>query len=520
MPLARWWIEGTLTTVSPLHIGDGSVTTRADLINPKTDKLAEINAVAVVPGGAAYLPGSTIKGCLRAWLEDRGFHRRLIDCVFGPRPAENEPQRLGGKADFHDAFFAEDGETRQRQRWWDATRKGCVAPGVSIDRVTRTALDERLFYYEYVPPKVSFDLRILLRDVELGDGEVALVLAALESCGKEDGVRMGAATNEGWGVLNWRRTALMRADKVSEWLVCDATTPWTKVSEAEAARIERLAADQKAAARNGDRLSLTVRLTFDSHFLVNDPSQCKSDQERDPDRADHAPVLEDGEISAPASSIRGVLRSQAERILRTMAQAGAPVQAPGRDAAGDLKAVEGLAEAKTLPLYGKLFGAAGWRSPLRFRGFRPADRVPGARGFEFQQEFVAIDRFTGGGEEGKKFNAKSRYQPVLDGKIEMDLAAFERSELGPEAFGLLALTLRDLMEGDVVVGFGGAKGYGSCRASIIGAELSGAAAARLLGEQTANAVGQWEAGQPMPAPVQEYLTVAVRRLQLPRGGGR
>ena len=175
MPFTRWRIEGTLTTEAPLHVGDGSTTTRAALKNEKARKLAEINSVAAVPGGAAYLPGSTIKGCLRSWLDERGFDRGLIDAVFGPRPAEDEAQPVGGKADFHDAFFAADGEAGTRHRWWDATRKTCVTPGVAIDRVTGTALDERLFYYEHVPKKVSFDVTIALRDVEESAREIALV---------------------------------------------------------------------------------------------------------------------------------------------------------------------------------------------------------------------------------------------------------------------------------------------------------------------------------------------------------
>ncbi len=75
---------------------------------------------------------------------------------------------------------------------------------------------------------------------------------------------------------------------------------------------------------------------------------------------------------------------------------------------------------------------------------------------------MAIDRFTGGAAPGLKFDADYADRPRLTGKIRVDLDRIE-----PWALGLLALTFRDLIEGDITFGFGASKGYGICQATII-----------------------------------------------------
>jgi hypothetical protein len=68
-------------------------------------------------------------------------------------------------------------------------------------------------------------------------------------------------------------------------------------------------------------------------------------------------------------------------------------------------------------------------------------------------DFLAIDRFTGGGKGGAKFDALGLWQPGFSVRMQVE---------NPEAWelGWLALVLRDLAEGMFPVGFGGAKGFG------------------------------------------------------------
>jgi len=107
-----------------------------------------------------------------------------------------------------------------------------------------------------------------------------------------------------------------------------------------------------------------------------------------------------------------------------------------------------------------LFGAAGWPTKVHLTPFVADKPAKLAR-----QEFIAIDRFTGGGADGLKFDAGYVYQPVLHGVVTLHLGS--PSAPSPEWFvGLIALVLRDLVEGDLTFGYGAAKGYGACTATL------------------------------------------------------
>jgi hypothetical protein len=68
-------------------------------------------------------------------------------------------------------------------------------------------------------------------------------------------------------------------------------------------------------------------------------------------------------------------------------------------------------------------------------------------------DFLAIDRFTGGGAEGLKFDALALWKPAFTLRLHLDNPE-------PWELGWLALVLRDLAEGWLRVGFGAAKGFG------------------------------------------------------------
>ena len=75
---------------------------------------------------------------------------------------------------------------------------------------------------------------------------------------------------------------------------------------------------------------------------------------------------------------------------------------------------------------------------------------------EHHQEFVAIDRFTGGAADGAKFDAVLAGITTLAGTLTIDLARLKKVDDQFRSLGLLALVLRDLSEGDIVLGSGSA----------------------------------------------------------------
>jgi CRISPR-associated protein (TIGR03986 family) len=85
-----------------------------------------------------------------------------------------------------------------------------------------------------------------------------------------------------------------------------------------------------------------------------------------------------------------------------------------------------------------------------------------------RQDFVAIDRFTGGAADGAKFDACYADRPTLKSRLTLDLIGLE-----PPDIALLALGLRDVCEGKVTFGFGASKGYGEASGTIRTFKYSG-----------------------------------------------
>jgi len=468
MPFNRWLIEGTLTTRTALRIGNGDVTKRDGLINPKDNKKIEIGACATDIDERAYLPGSTLKGKLRAAAKE--LELSSTEELFGSEEPD-DPEAVGGKAEFHDAPSISFGELVNPSPYWCHVRRTDVLAGVTLNRQRLTASDERLFHLEFVPPGVTFEVKISGQKLE--DSEVDDLLRALEAFNDELApIALGSSTGDGWGRMDWRLTSLkrMRTDEIIAWVASDdpATGDAMLPEIPENEFHDFLVRSQTFAERcidPGPRVKLNLRLRMESHFLVNDPSRTKKTV--DDDLPNHAPLRTvNGRAVLPASSLRGAIRSQAERILRTIGGVKAACYPDGDGPRPACASVYHSSELSVLCPACQIFGAPGWRAPLELTDFTSTAGIEGSEGVETKQEFVAIDRFTGGGSKGAKFNAVSVYKPVLQGSLTLDLAALARTGAGKWAIGLLILTLRDLAEGDVRLGFGAAKGYGAVKAEI------------------------------------------------------
>ena len=90
-----------------------------------------------------------------------------------------------------------------------------------------------------------------------------------------------------------------------------------------------------------------------------------------------------------------------------------------------------------------------------------------------RQDFVAIDRFTGGAADGAKFDATYADRPTLKTRLVLDLDGLE---LERQDVALLALSLRDVCQGRVSFGFGAGKGYGEANGVFNSFACSGAKA--------------------------------------------
>ncbi len=469
----RWRIEGTLTTDSPLHVGSGGTTTRDGLLNEQAaGKLVEIAAVLTGHDQRPCISGSALKGNLRSWatrLPASQDQDLLIERLFGNLRAEEDSAGGGrlvfGNAPLHTAAAAVD-----HIPYYDPNRGTGVAARVALHRATKTALPGKLFHVEYVPKGATFS--VVIDGQDLWEEDIVFVLALMEGFNAaHDPARLGAEMANGWGRCDWALTGVSRADAatVTRFLNGEITEGAGYELCQPLPASEQKALEQKAKdlALGSARaiLTLDLELKFDGPLLVNDPNKCKvkSKKEKDKDddentkdlRPDHAPRLDPAGCAVlPASSIHGAFRARAEKIVRTLN----PAQATPADH-------KPPAATAVMTFIEDIFGESGQASAVRFTDFTATKAKEPTR-----QEFIAIDRFTGGGADHLKFNAEHVHAPAMTGAVTVNLGRLE-----PAHLGLLALTLRDLIEGDIAFGMGWAKGYGNCTAAVTGGRLPGLA---------------------------------------------
>jgi CRISPR/Cas system CSM-associated protein Csm3 (group 7 of RAMP superfamily) len=385
-----------------------------------------------------------------------------------------------------------------------------IRDGVGIDRQSRTAASaaKAKFDLEVLPKGSAFELRLELEDADEDDEQLLAATLAEWQAGR---LWLGGRVARGLGAFQLREAQVIRRDLSDEtglMAFLNSDQPWKDAPVIPDWFTPHLEPAQKEAQNTTDGregvarsfVSLRLDLQFESLFLTNDTVAAALSG------FDHAPLLEaiakDGEAILPGASLRGVLRSQAERIARTLttlevdnvSDFGArcpacdPLRRPTKqdeeDARKDMDALpESEKEAN------RLKHRAALRVPLAscdallkgyvqstkevkdeqlclacllFGNSRRGSRLVIEDALSSNQpsrkvlDFLAIDRFTGGGKEGAKFDALALWQPVFSVRLHLE---------NPQDWelGWLALALRDLAEGLVAVGFGAAKGFGQAK---------------------------------------------------------
>ncbi len=457
----RWWIEGQLTVCSPLRVGDGGTAT-SRVPAPKDGDPIEVNTVFADADGKAYLPGSTLKGILRSSLS--ALDPLACQRLFGYQN-ENEDEGSGGAVEFWDARLVPGGGCAFAP-FFDAHRGTAVSAHTAIDRRTRTAAENKLFYFEYVPAGAVFTVRLSANGISSADAGTLLAALALFQH-TDTAPRLGASTSDGWGSVAWqpRKVHRMGAEEAGKWLGAPAQPLDRFRSEVPTTDLLALASSHLQTIREWVEFPITIQAN--SFFLVNDTSHARRQKRATPQDPGNITPLKtpEGAPCLPPSSLRGALRSQAERIYRTMhPEIKLPTISPRGD--DDLpRPVHKKHDLKNLDPICQLFGAPGWRSPIQFQGTRTVNP-----GLPHSQDFVAIDRFTGGGADSLKFDADSYYRPSFRTTLRVDVKALQLAipdlAAQEEAWLLLGLTLRDLAQGDITIGYGAAKGYGTCNATV------------------------------------------------------
>ena len=452
--------------------------------------------------GRLFIPGSAIAGPLRAILTRLASRLGSDPCqalrggnekcgcwvceLFGEvNPQEAKSGDLGGRASslwIYDAYLS--GPT-------------AIRDGVGIERTTGTAARQGhvKFDLEVAPSGVEFQVRIVLKphsDPALQarcENLLALALAEWQS-GRGT---LGGRVARGLGAfklteVGWFERKLDTASQLMAFLrrkdedfAAAATVSLNDQSKRiEAARLsfeisspppEDRAMNLTSYSIARSWMEMEFTLQFTGPMLINDLTRSRRGG------FDHAPwkdvITLGDQWVLPGSSLRGVLRSQAEKIARTLVTrwsnnkdefllrcpAGDPNNSRFadkplansdcllRDAGIDSEALARIVPDQ-LDLADRLFGGVLLGSRLLVEDGKLIN-TPQLKAMDF----LAIDRFTGGGRESAKFDALVLWKPAFKMRLRLD---------NPEAWelGWLLLTLRDLHEGLMTVGFGAAKGFG------------------------------------------------------------
>lgn len=466
--LNRWRIEGRLITTSHLHVGSGSTTNRKDIKNKneKGDE-AEIAAIVTDYNEKPYIPGTTIKGNLRTYLERTKQDNKIIEKLFGSKDPKKEDS-CGGALEFWNAKV-EIPSTLNNQHipYWKQNRLTGVTASAVIDRQTRTAADKKLFYTEYIPAGIPF--KVVITGQDLDDKEMSLLLYALNGFNTKM-IKLGASEADGWGEFKWKleTATYISSEDIKKWIQSPGELVAYDIKGRDRKNKLKEIADKLQVSTPEDFLTLKIVLTFNSPFLVNDTSRDRDLKDTNGRKkfGDHYPLVDTkGKVILPAKSIRGAFRSQAEKILRTLGDGQSACFDHNKAERKACGSVYKVAKVKESCPACQVFGQSGWRSPIQFSNFTFIQNAE--KGTIKRQQFVAIDRFTGGGAEGAKFDADYADRPKLEGTMTIDISRLGTIGAEDWGLGLIALTLRDLMDGDITFGFGASKGYGSCKSEII-----------------------------------------------------
>lgn len=476
-------LSGHLVMESALHVGTGK---GGGLVDSPVYRDSRNEVV---------IPGTSIAGALRTLATRIAPNLGLTPCVeirspgvgtacdcaacqlFGSVNPQRDLERgFPSKIWVYDAPLAHDSPT-------------FVRDGVGIDRETNAAsrAGRVKFNYEVLPKGAQFELLLEL-DPDVTEEQEVLLASALAEW-THGRCFLGGNKARGCGRAILQDLSLKTIDlgdpsKIISWLrghPRPLETPGFLQDRLSAARqkISSAPAGTPVPRDNAppdihalhSYCELTLTASFPSGIVVNDP-QCTART-----GVDFFPKHEHGEFVVPGSSFRGVLRSQAERIARTLTtNATRDVEdflhrCPACDPnSGDREALRSChhllkqyrrdqaipatreVTPEELCLACQLFG-----SPYRGSRLFASDGVfNGGVPLLKKRDFLAIDRFTGGGKEGAKYDGMVLMNPTFTFRLYLENpAAWE--------LGWLLLAIQDLEALHVGVGAGQNKGFGHLR---------------------------------------------------------
>ncbi|HEC15908.1 MAG TPA: hypothetical protein ENI99_04935 [Sedimenticola sp.] len=476
-------IHGELEVRSPLHVGHGEVEKLEDERCHRPDDPAAKLALKETDWqyqrffsdgeDRITLPGSTVRGNLRALARDLLNGDAVFEELFGPDEIEEAGQ--AGRLRVRDAPLIDGSAGTPATPFWHPQRQTGLQRSTAIDPVTGTAREKHLFGHEVAPPESRFEATLELHEVT--EKQLKKFLGLLKCWQGDIGRQMGARRSRGFGRIAWQggEVKVAQPDTIKQWFdngELEAELPLSTTT------LEPNELGEKSA-----RMTIAYTLTTLSPLLVGEPGLVREKpEEADIDLHDY-PGFEyarapDGKPLIPGTSLAGLWRAQGRRILATLRylkkkrEAGITPKQAADWAEEQIQQLFGGEERQSRIWFGdgkhQLSGAGTTTTSQQPETDYPSPpegySMPALKPWEHLQYFNAIDRFSGAvaGEkgEGKLYSVKG----VAPGtRFGGQILIADRGPLEPWMKGLLALILRDIQDGELPLGWGKNRGYGEWR---------------------------------------------------------
>ena len=460
---SRLIITGNLVSITPIHVGGLGGNAQTDM------------ALAINGKGEYYIPGTSLAGALREWM---GSDSKLANALWGYQDVKSDR----GHASF---VLVEDASIQAKAE---------IRDGVGIDRYYGTAAEHFKFDRAILPRGSRIPLEITIEqnpheDWEISKAEWFNLLEALQN--KE--IRFGAAKTRGLGLVKLEDLKILDQNLSTRQGILD-----TLRGKGTGTTLGALS--NQSVTSNHPQLHIEIQWQPVSPVMVK--------AEADGIAVDILPLVSANgsnlSFVIPGSSIKGSLRSQTERIMRTVLNKQTDNTGNSRkDFQNQLEQVDLIrhifgAAAKTVN--GEQVGNIGALSAddcyasrdiseQQWLAVTSAQNESGLRTSldaanlnSTQQAFhVAIDRWTGGAADGFLYSNLEpmgvSWQPI---HLTINFRRIkEQSDYLP-AIALILLTLRDLSMGKIPLGYGTNRGMGAIKVNKI--QLSGSGFDELLSD--------------------------------------
>lgn len=490
-------VTGTLTLESELHIGSGEVASIEERLLDLQKRFnkhlpdeeareGQFHRVITNQENCPYIPGSSLRGALLSKLcldydstdgAPKWQSQEALRTLFGytDQSGKYGNKRAGSKVRFAGAHYSTaltgnnitflDTKTGQatEPHSYDRSNGTLLRPGVKIDRATGAAEDGKLYYHEVVATGAVFEWQIAAEHID--HDELQLLLLHLQQFDGSPRNAIGGKKNSGRGCIKWQLNNINVVDEATykDWLASALTGQYQQLNgrELQLAQPTYPAFERWLSASSKQQQTLDLVLVSNSPLLIDDPDLVlpksatpageSSPKQQFRRRYDGRPIV-------PASSLKGVLRAQSERVAATIAYQ--QYTAAGKYTEAQNQAIIDAAVEVSVEFADLIWGSDQQQGALRFSDLIAKE----APSHLHQQSFNAIDRFTGGVKDQALYSVSAAAATQYAGQCWLNLGLLQSVPSKAENHGwqaLLLFTLRDAMAGELFLGSGSSKGYGA-----------------------------------------------------------